>query len=402
MSQTFDSDVRYGSSFLDVDNNEQSVAGEILSDKISGEVYIKRPSDEKIVSFRQKSHTTYEMLREFNIQLHLAQDFTYPTGYGTYLIESTLGVDEFTKKNLKKNMLSTYKEFSGINNEYTISISPESNGFFLKPIIRPVDRNICEYMTGLFNKHEEENFSGCRTPFSSWSYSQYRNKYNNWKNTSSWKHSDCNIDMTLTTRDGGIVATVDFTALVRAGEMNYIPLPKHTNVVLSTISARSIKINKISFPKMQYERYNNYTNETDSKLPLDMQNMLEPDYKVIVNSIKIYNFIDDKSQIPNTPYIKLTKCIDSSFLQEALVYIDNSENANAVISQPTKPDIWKVNTMWAEELRKINEDGTVSPLDGEPIISELEEKIYKPKDSYIEFTLDHNDSQNLLVVNREG
>ena len=84
------SDVRFGSSFLDITKHEKSVLGEIMTDKLTGEVYIKRPQDGKLISFRQKSHTVYEAVQEFNIQYQSSIGFALfikrPTLYDAYFV----------------------------------------------------------------------------------------------------------------------------------------------------------------------------------------------------------------------------------------------------------------------------------------------------------------------------
>ena len=116
MAQVFDADVRYGSSFLSVDNHRHSVPGEIMTNKVTGEVYIKRPGDGKIISFRQKSHTLYEAIQEFNIQFQSSVGFIHPESPGSYLLGTKFLVDEFEPDENKKDILKEYHEFS--KNDY--------------------------------------------------------------------------------------------------------------------------------------------------------------------------------------------------------------------------------------------------------------------------------------------
>ena len=95
MAKTYDADVRYGSSFLSVSKHKKSVSGEIMTNKITGEVYIKRPADKKVISFKQKSQTVYEAVTEFNMQFQSANGFIFPNDPGSYLLGIKVDVDEF-------------------------------------------------------------------------------------------------------------------------------------------------------------------------------------------------------------------------------------------------------------------------------------------------------------------
>ena len=160
-NQTYDADVRYGSSFLSIDKNKQSVSGEIMTDKLTGEVYIKRPHDGKIISFRQKSHSVYEAIQEFNIQFQSSIGFTYPEDPGSYLLGTKVDVDEFVSIEEKTDILLKNHEFSktyGDKKDFRFEVSGKTNGFYIKPITRLGDRTVNGYLTGQFAEHEYVNF----------------------------------------------------------------------------------------------------------------------------------------------------------------------------------------------------------------------------------------------------
>ena len=134
MGQAFDADVRYGSTFLSVDNHKHSVPGEIMTDKLTGEVYLKRPIDGKIISFRQKSQTVYEAIQEFNIQFQSSVGFTHPNTPGSYLLGTKFLVDEYEDETKKKDILLSYHEFSKNDYKYKdfkFELSGRTNGFYL-------------------------------------------------------------------------------------------------------------------------------------------------------------------------------------------------------------------------------------------------------------------------------
>ena len=72
-------DVRFGTSFLDKKYKNFALKGEVIMDKVTGEILVKRKLDGKIKSFVQNDKYLHEMMVELRIMLNNYTQFTYPS-----------------------------------------------------------------------------------------------------------------------------------------------------------------------------------------------------------------------------------------------------------------------------------------------------------------------------------
>ena len=71
-------DSRFGTTFLSTKYRDKAVRGEALMDKTTGELYIKRVSDGKIVSFYQNKKMINDLVLELRMLLVNNKSFIYP------------------------------------------------------------------------------------------------------------------------------------------------------------------------------------------------------------------------------------------------------------------------------------------------------------------------------------
>lgn len=410
-NETFDSDVRYGSSFLNIDRNRQSVPGEIMTDKLSGEVYLKRPGDGKIVSFKQKAHTLYEAIQEFNIQFQSSLEFTYPENPGSYLLGVKVDVDEYLPSNKKKDILLENHEFTSVVGEYTtirFELSTETNGFYLKPITRYGDRNICGYLSGQYSEHENTDFSSPIRSFEDWldlsTLYDTPYKYTEWQKLENWKSTnalmDCTITVTGADEDGvGVENVVKVTAPLQINEHTHVRFPEEYNADMEYIYNIVVTIDKIYAPKLQYERYLSEDSSSSSGLNPTVTKLMELDNRVVLQSLDIFYFISGGSQLPTNPNTTICQCVDVEFLDQAIIYLSTSSGSRAIQSQVEEPEAFPVDTMWAEELREI--DGNkVTETNSVNKFEDLEKSLYSDSDDSVTFTDEINNDENILIIDR--
>jgi hypothetical protein len=72
-------DIRFATTFLSHEYRDYSVEGEALMDKMTGELFIKRPEDGRVLSFEQNKKYAYDQVLELRILLTNNEEFTYPT-----------------------------------------------------------------------------------------------------------------------------------------------------------------------------------------------------------------------------------------------------------------------------------------------------------------------------------
>ena len=413
MSNVFDADVRYGSSFLDVSKNKQSVSGEIMTDKVTGEVYIKRPHDNKVISFRQKSHTIYEAIQEFNIQFQSSAGFTYPKDPGSYLLGTKLDVDEYLTNDKKKDILLENHEFSeyvGTTNDFRFEVSTKTNGFYIKPITRLGDRNVCGYLAGRFSEHENSNFTTVSKTFEEWLGESplYKSAYlyTEWKDLDNWKTYnsliDCTVKVVGSDENNDVIEnTKSFTTSIRLNEYSYISFPEDYNEEIVDIYSINVIITKIYAPKLEYERYLALDGESSSDIDVVVDMMMEVDGRVVLQSVDTFYFISEASQLPTNSNTLIDQCIDVEFLDAAIVYLATANGVKAVQSQVVKPASWPLDGMWAEELRDIEYGHTVTETSSVNNFGDLERNLYTDYDDSLVFTDEVDDGGNILIVTED-
>ena len=412
MGQTFDSDVRFGSSYLSVGKHKQGVLGEILSNKLTGEIYIKRPVDGKIVSFRQKSHTVYEAIQEFNIQFQSSVGFIHPESPGSYLLGVKMCVDELNDN--PKDILKEYHEFSKNDYKYKdfiFGVSGETNGFYIKPVTRLGDRNVCGFLSGLFAEHEITNFSTVSKSFEDWLFENplYNDTYlyTEWKSLNEWSSSntlvDCVIEVSGIDSVGNMMKNEEsFTVAVNMNEFSYVGFPEDYNLGMELVLATTVTIKKIYSPKLEYERFlANDTNATSGINPI-IDNLMEADDIAVLQSVDLFYFITGSSQLPFVEDMIIDQCIDVEFLDKAIVYLSTSSGARSFQVSPYKPDAFPIDTVWAEEIRNVNTNEGVVTNDTETTLEQLEETLYFETSNRARFTTHIIDTENILVTKNDN
>ena len=71
-------DIRFATTFISHEYRDFAVDGEAIMDKMTGELFIKRPEDGRVLSFEQNKKYAYDQMLELKILLTNDEDFTYP------------------------------------------------------------------------------------------------------------------------------------------------------------------------------------------------------------------------------------------------------------------------------------------------------------------------------------
>ena len=415
MAQTFDADVRYGSSFLSVDNHRHSVPGEIMTNKVTGEVYLKRPGDGKIISFRQKSHTLYEAIQEFNIQFQSSVGFTHPEYPGSYLLGTKFLADEFEPDENKKDILKEYHEFSKNDYKYKdfiFEVSGDTNGFYLKPITRLGDRNICGFLSGMFREQEFSEFNGLTKTFEDWLLDnpKYNDSYlyTEWKQfgpewTSSNALVDCEIKTTGMDNVGNILENKEsFTVPINFNEFSYVGFPEEYKLGMEKVMNTTVTIKRVYSPKLEYERFLADEPTAASGVNGIVTRMMDLDNRVVLQSIDLFYFISSSVQLPTCEHMIIDQCVDVEFLDKAIVYLATSSGARAFQSQVNRPEAFPIDTVWAEEIRDVNSEEEVVVNPTETTFEQIEETLYFETEKRAKFTIHSTHADDLLITDKNN
>ena len=389
MSKTHTSDVRFGATFLDVENKEKSVKGEILSDKIDGELFLKRPLDGRIVSFNQKASSTYEMIKDFNIEFVTAEGFQYPSKdcYFTGIHFDTNGLSERNVGEKKIDICERNLEFPdrvGDENDFIFTVSETTNGFFFKPKLRYSDRILAGFLSGEFRVLEESG--ALEESFKTWlgENKLYGNGdiYDIWKKIEYWNESNAILMYTVqitgvNTSGEAMEKVISDIAMIRLNEFTFIKFPISYLLNMASIDSIRVRINSLMFPKIQYvtEQYK----DSAGMYGEEIKQLMTPDYKMHLKETEVFYFIDSPDQLPDEVNCTIHHLVDYEFMKQSIQKINQTLANRPFASQPEELEDseWSLDTVWNEELRRVNSGVRTYPMIGaSTTVEEVERSLY--------------------------
>lgn len=387
--ETLHPDVRFGTSFLDEKYRDKAVKGEILSDKIDAELFLKRPADGKLISFMRRNTYIYETINELNVEIQNHPNFLYPDEEAIFL---SMYFDMFGILGSDKNIFLTDLMFTNRLDEskkVEFKVSNNSNGFFIKPKTRDNDRKSTSFLNLEFNRFEENHMITRPYEYQGMTY---------------WENGDTILGYTVTTT--GILPDGSYTEVkssgvssIRTNENTLVEFPKNYNYGLKEITSISVYIDYLKFPKLQmmYEIY--MANPPEYTYPFN--EIIEVDYAANIKTLEIWSFVNQKEDVPakNTNMF-LNQILSIDYLIEIMQKVKKVGDGNGVIPSVTRPSAinWSTNNAWAELIRSVSSGNTTINNNTEVTIEDLEKYLYYIKYVNTEFTFDENNENGLLVV----
>lgn len=286
---------RFATSFLDNKYRDYAVPGEAILDKVTGELFLKRPIDGRIISFDQNKKNLHDVLMEMRVILANNTEFIYPDDDESICINSDYSLlamnNEIPHDVLDANELSIQidNESQYDNRKFIFALSKYTNGFLCKPMSRDSDKPFIEFMSGMYNHI----------------YGEYKLNHPHMLaekalfDDTKWKNTNARISfkVKLIKLDGSEV-TVEtdaddntYTELIRINESMYVSIHRDewkTVHPLSTIDHIIIEITSIDFYKLRVLYHDADKHSSENFEPLYIQEYL---------STTLYT--------PNTFYVKI-------------------------------------------------------------------------------------------------
>lgn len=408
------SDVRYGSTFLNAEFVKKAAPGEIIKDPMTGELFTKRAIDGKIISFAQKSRTIYDFLHEFNLQYQSALRYRYPDHAGAYLIGTWFDVNTMITKQLGTvvNIYDSVLKFPVMDtnpgNVFSFSVSPETNGVFIKPSLRDGDKNAIAYLSGKFTLDEITGFGGLSKTFREWllMHLEYKSSavYDSWRILDGWDASNVLIDATIVSSgldefNIPVSKETSKTYALRLGEAGYMEFPSDYTDGVVQLNAVTVRIDRIHMPKIQYEYDLMTVNANTSSVVLSpLAELIEADLIACMKIVECYYFITATTQLPFGDNRTIHQLIDSIFFKEGIDKILAASGTRSVQSSPSKPDTWGIDSMWMEETRHVYPGNIAEPTGSENDFKTLEKGIYDPSaDIALSFTNNDASRKDIFI-----
>ena len=352
-------DTRFATSMLSTKYRIHAVPGEALMDKTSGEIFIKRPSDGKIVSFFQNKQLYYDLLMEVRLNIANNPEFKSP-----------ISSDEFTGKSF---MYSVNYDLANIHNggEKLIDIASEdqpllrspsfifgakSNGFFIRIATRDCDKAVVEYATYLKDIINENT------------------------------ENDIKFNKNYCIRT--IISNIDETRAVQRifyGRLNETLCCVYPDSELSYVSNNGASSVKVTFSFISlitdFVSDSFLINSHYFQYQANVQKLRASDGRVELAETNIIGFIDDDvSQFPLPFYSHILAFLDSDIILDLLEKTKHGISSESVIININKPAtyIWSSNCIWGEKIRDVSAEGVVTDTASATTFDALETYFTEP------------------------
>lgn len=349
--------MRFGTSFLSAKFRDYAVNNEAIMDKATGELFMKREHDGRIISFYQNKKYINDLMLELRINLTNNSEFTYPyeseTGFCVFSDYDLVAINNESEVSIKTD------DTELISDEVSFRVSIGCNGFFVRPVSRDTDKPAIEYATMFYNSIFE-SYSGSYTPFVQ--------EYRKFESIPLWKDSNVILYYTVTARDHmGNTQAVQTSAYVRMNEMCIVMFPdEFMSNYVSTATSITVTITKLEYYKLHFLLNNTERLSTalDGDLGHEFLSELSkfsiPDEKLLINTLSTIYFVDRSTDI--TLYGKefLIALMDMPYVRRYMMKMSKLHTASDIVLSAERPDedMWSTNCIWAESIR------TLAPQNG--------------------------------------
>lgn len=361
MTPTFvaEPDMRFGTTFLSTKYRRYGVKGESFMDKESGEIFIKKPSDGKVVSFYQNKKYINDLVLELKVLLTNNENMTYPReSEEAYFLSTNYDLVTINREdiyNIINDNIDLHGNETSTEDLYKLrfKLSKESNGFFVRVNTRDCDKALVEYLTNEYNRYFE-NYIGANPEFV-----KQKRKFEELK----WKDSNATLVYKVVATKGDKIVTFDCTDYIRLNESVSVYLP-HTDIDAAFpngVDNYEIQLISITFDKVQYMLHSSSTFENFDTLKFQegVTKFINSDDEIQVQTMNVMHFIDTAHDFIVLGNETIIGVADIPYIMRHMSKLAKMKNSSQFILSIKRPDFmdWSINTLWAEELREVLEQG---------------------------------------------
>lgn len=352
-------DMRFASGFLSHEYRDYAVKGESMVDKSSGELFIKRPTDGRVVSFFQNKKYLDELMFELRVLLNCNASFTFPDedDENAYFLSTNYDLVHINN-NRVSNILNnncnidnnsvTNQDF----NKLRFKISSTSNGFFLRLTSRDCDKAAISALTGEYLEFVK-NYSG-----SNYDINEEKAKLNNLGTAWHDYNAEVGITLLITTQSTNQTYTENIVAKVAINEETFVKISDNImDKYKNDIKSIEVRIDSIDYSKLQM-MYRN-ASLVSPTFADNIQNLLFDDKQILVNYINILSFIDNLDDIitnHNEFIIAMLNNTECQRIMNKMLQLKDGAAFYLSVDRPANT-VWNINGVWAERLRDVMEKG---------------------------------------------
>lgn len=370
--------VRYANTFLSDKYRDYAVNGEGIMDKVSGEYFIKRIGDGRVVSFNQNKRYIHDTVFELRIALANYDRFKYPFDSPTaiYLSQNyDLAAinSDLSRLALNSNFIADTNEDLGniTDKKIVFSLSNLSNGFFCKPMSRDCDKPLVEYYNIFYNS-VFENYTGENPKF--------QDECKKFVTNPSWKYHDANLIYRVVVERferenfAGKVKTYYCTSTVKINEEVAVFLNEDliNTDFDNSVDKITIQVTSLDYYKMHFVRENiadikSYIGEEKStEYDTIVSKFLSVDNCVQISNLNVMYFINNPIDIILCGNEFILAMLSMEEIAHYLDKLKTFQETNPVILSPSHPsDVdWGNSCIWAEELNSVSMYGEMEEKEG--------------------------------------
>jgi hypothetical protein len=394
-------DIRFATTFLSHEYRDYSVEGEALMDKMTGELFIKRPEDGRVLSFEQNKKYAYDQVLELRVLLTNNEEFTYPKNSTDAFYVST-NYDLVTiNKEVVNDVLKTENTVISVEgssdidlrNTLSFNISGYCNGFFCCPITRDCDKMAVEILSSMYN-NIVQNYEG--------SDNKIRSEQSKFTSIQKWEDSDIILTYTADITENGVTKSYTLTDYIRFNEQMGVLIP--TDVLANYpygYDSIKITIKKLEYYKMHFVMGLSKSITGIDDMYENIKEYLCPDGKIYVNYLNIVSFVDSYKDIRLLGNETNVGFLDIPYVRRYMTKLAKLKKNSDFIQSTARPseDDWGANAVWAEMLRDVKSRGEVTYRNSETDLKELEILISKNDFDIVNINPDFNAVNDIWIEN---
>ena len=355
-------DIRYATSFLDTKYRDYAVKGEAVMDKTTGEIFMKRPADGRMISFEQNKKYLHDIVMELRVLLENNLSFEYPSeSYSAYFLETHYDLTTINDE-CQTDLYATMFEPTEIRNtvdegeedsllrHLEFNLSNQTNGFFMRVNSRDSDKVVIEYMTNQYNK-AVDSYEGTNSALLA--------EKDKMDGIELWRDSNIQVDYTVSVSDAFEAHDYYRTTYIRYNESCsvYLPIAEMTSDFPYGWNEIKVHINQISYPKLRFVLQHQTFFDIDFEEQL--LKLISPDRMIINQYCTIMSFVNKASDIELLGNENLVALLDGPYLKRYLYKMAKFFEHSCVVMRHTRPDdsVWHANGLWFEHVRDVTEGG---------------------------------------------
>ena len=385
-----DPNIRYANGFLNLKYKDKAITDESMLDKTSGELFYKRKSDNKIISFTRDNKDVADILEttksliDTNIQFKKPSKYNAPEYYSdTYFMSLNYDVSEYESSTTNRSLLSGAIYLN--NESENINVSLETNGFFIGLYTGPRNKPSIDYLTGLYDNYVK-NYNSDDT------LNDRKSKYDD----PTYDMSNIVIEYRYTLwKENTVVIKYNNVSNVRLNEVSYVQIFDDIPANIHDIATHAtIEIDRIYSDKLSYA-YKNLLSESELNIVNSLIDIT--DFEINYGTMSFFTCTSESPKsgyvIPSSKLISnISLFMPLNVFEQWITQIGNIGNNSGIIvsiNQPNEEE-WAKVTIWAEQIRKVYSKSEVIDTGASTSFDELD-KFFGASDIIIApLTLDSN------------